>query len=186
MKKLLVFALILSLVLAMPAFAEADADDNVIHAAQMDWNEEAEQVFTDAGYSGTWTTLEGIGCDLIIPEGYVQQELTDQDRADNYAFIFANAENGGKIEVFDSIIQGVEDLETLGKKLQEKSPEDPVQYAIINGAAAVINSVGDYDMTSAIFDLGNSRFVQIMFTPMSKATQLLTLCMASIKFPVVG
>lgn len=184
MKKILVFTLILSLVLAMPAFAEAD--DNVIHADQIDWSEEAEKAFVDAGYSGTWTTLEGIGCEMIIPDDYVQQELTDQDRADNYAFIFANAENGGKIEVFDSYIEGIEDLESLGKALQEKSPENPVQYAFINGAAAVINSVEDYDMSSAIFDLGNSRFVQIMFTPMSKSTQLLVLCMASIKFPLAG
>ena len=180
MKKCIVITLILSLVLAMPVFAE----DNAIHAAQIDWDESAEKAFVDAGYAGTWYTLEGIGCDLIIPEGYEQQELTDEDRADNYAFIFANEELGGKVEVFDQYIDSVDDLASLGAALQEKSPENPVQYAIINGAAAVINTVGDYDMMSAIFDLGDHRFVQIMFTPMSKATELLTMCMASIKFPL--
>ena len=178
MKRIAIVILILSLVLAIPACAED------IEAARIDWSEEAEQVFIEAGYSGTWTTLEGVGCEMIIPDGYVQQELTDQDRANEYAFIFANEENGGKIEVFDSYIEGVEDLATLAAGLQERHPENPVQYAIINGAAAVINSVEDYDMSSAIFDLGNSRFIQIMFTPMSQSTQLLTLCMASIKFPV--
>lgn len=49
-------ALILSLALIVPAFAE-----NAIEAVQIDWTDESEQEFVDAGCSGSWYTLDGVG-----------------------------------------------------------------------------------------------------------------------------
>ena len=181
MKKLIALALILSLALAVPALAE-----QAIQVAEINWTDESEQEFVNAGYSGTWFTLNGIGCKLIIPDGYVEQELTEEDRADEYAFIFANEENGGKIEVFDSYIESCDDLATLGAALREAHPERFVQYVMLNGAAAVLNGIEEADRVNAIFDLGDHRFVQIMFSPMSVENQLLTACIASIHFPTEG
>ena len=180
MKRFLAIALTLCLALALPAFAES------IEATRIDWDESAEQVFLSAGYSGTWYTLNGVGCKLIIPDGYVEQELTEQDRADECAFWFNNAENGGRVQVYDSYIESCDDLVTLGNSLREQHPERPVQYALINGMGALLNTSEEYDMTNAIFYLGEHRFIQIMFSPMSQSTQLLTLCLASIQFQPAG
>ena len=176
LQKIVSLALFLSLVLAVPAFAES------IEAVQIDWSDTLEQSFVDAGYSGTWYTLNDLGCQLIIPEGYVQQELSEEDIANEYVYWFSNAEIGGNIEVFDSYIEGCPDLLHLGSSLQEQHPDRLLQYAYINGAAAIINGTEEYDIVNVIFDLGDSRFAQIMFSPMSKANSLLTACIASIQF----
>ena len=176
LQKIVSLALFLSLVLAVPAFAES------VEAIQIDWSDALEQSFVDAGYSGTWYTLNDLGCQLIIPEGHVQQELSEEDIANEYVYWFSNEEIGGSIEVFDSYIEGCPDLLHLGSSLQNQYPDRLLQYAYINGAAAIINGVEEYDIVNVIFDLGDSRFAQIMFSPMSKANSLLTACIASIQF----
>ena len=176
MKKIIALVLTACLMMAVPACAET------IEAVQIDWTEQSEQEFVDAGYSGSWVELESVGCRLIIPEGYEQTELSEEDVANEYVCRFYNAENGGAISVFDSHIEGMEDLSSLGAALKAQYPERTLQYLILNGAAAVASGVEEYDIMNVIFDLGDSRFVQIMFSPMSEANELLTACIASIQF----
>ena len=181
MKKFIAMILMLSFVLAIPAFAEE------VEATDINWNEEAEQTFIDAGYVGTWTTLEDVNCKLIVPEGFVDEALTDEDKANNLVHIFVNQETGATIKVFDSQIDSMEDLASIGNALHEKNPDQPIQFAHINGAGAVINAIPTDDVVNTIFDLGNHRYYQIMFTGMlAEQNQLMTLCMASIQFANVG
>ena len=177
MKKLILFTLILSLVLAMPSLAEAD------EPVRIDWSKEVEQAFVDAGFVGTQYTLHGVGCQLIIPDSYVEQTSTDEDLAHELVFHYADEETGGKIQVYDSIIDGCDDLAGLGEMLKTQYPDRLVQHVVINGVAAIINASEELDTANVIFDMGEHRFVQIVFSPMSKANQLLTLCIASIQFP---
>jgi len=177
MKKLILFTLILSLALAMPSLAEAD------EPVRIDWSKELEQAFVDAGFVGTQYTLHGVGCQLIIPDSYVEQSITDEDLANELVFHYADEENGGKIQVFDSIIESCDDLTGLGEMLKTQYPDRLVQHVIINGVPAIINASEELDTANVIFDMGEHRFVQIVFSPMSKANQLLTLCIASIQFP---
>ena len=182
MKKLTIFALILALVFSVSALAEPQSEP--IEAVQIDWDETAEQTFLNAGFSGTWYTMDNMGFKLLIPDEYQEQELTDEDRANECVLFFVNPENGGRVQIYDSTIEDYDDLESLANGLREQYPERVLQYAMINGAAAVINADEGYDMMNVIFDLGNHRFAQVMFSPVSTANQLLTLCMASIQFNI--
>ena len=119
MKKLILFTLILSLVLAMPSLAEAD------EPVRIDWSKEVEQAFVDAGFVGTQYTLHGVGCQLIIPDSYVEQTITDEDLAHELVFHYADEETGGKIQVYDSIIDGCDDLAGLGEMLKAQYPDHP-------------------------------------------------------------
>ena len=173
-----IFALVLSMILTLGVGAFAEG----IEVTQIDWSEEAEQAFIESGYSGTWYTLNGIGCELIIPDGYAQRDLTEEEAANNIVFCFANEENGGVIYAFDTVFEGIDDLVTLGGAIKDQDPEALVQYARINGAAAIITGSEEADSIEAIFDLGGNRFVRLMFTPVLRDDQLLTLCVASIRF----
>ena len=176
MKKFAVLALILSLALVLPAFAEAP------EVVRIDWTDESEQAFADAGFSGTWYALEDIGCQIIIPDEYAQREVTEAEAANHAAFIFENPENGGEIAVLDTVLDGADDLVSLGALLAAQDPEAPVQYAVINGRPAIITGDGERDSADAIFDLGGRRFIRIMLSPFSQSNPLLSACITSIQF----
>ena len=176
MKRIIPVLLILVLLLATCGFAED------IEAIQVDWTEDSEQQFVDAGYSGIWYTLESVGCTLIIPDAYEQREPTEEELEKNAAYIFTDAENGGEIVVLDSLIEDADDLLSMGTLIAAQNSEALVQYAVINGTPAIITGNEKLDSANIIFDLGGHRFIQILYSPMSKANQLLTACMCSIQF----
>ncbi len=211
MKKFIAVALLLSLLMSVPALAESteaaeseeaieatqteeskdaendsetDEPENVIHASQMDWSEDAEKAFTDAGYTGTWytLTLKDIKMEALIPSGFEQRSVSDEEKADGLVLVFDNEEQKSSIVVADTILESYDNLEDIGNSLKEKNPNTLVQYVIINGKAALINGMEELDKVSVIFDMGDHRYIQIMFSPVTGNNNLIPFLMASLQY----
>ncbi len=177
-KKFFAITLVLSLVLALPAFAEQS-----IEAVQMNWSEDAEKAFVDAGFEGYWftLTLDNVECKAIIPTGYVLRDATEEEKAEGVALLFENETNGGAIVVLDTQLD-YENLVEIGSQIKEETPDRLVQYAMINGTGALITGDEETDRMNAVFALGDHRYIQYIFSPVTGNNDLLALLLASIQF----
>ncbi len=179
MKKMMLITLLLTLVLAaMPATAES------IDAVQMDWSEDALNAFINAGFEGTWYTLTLGETEIqaLIPAGYELRDLTEEEKAEEVALVFEKPEEGGSIVVMDTYLENYENLMEIGNTIKEQTPGELLQYAIINGNGALIRGVEEQDTVNIIFALGDHRYIQILFSPVTENSKLLPLFMASIQF----
>lgn len=177
MKKLLLITLILSLLLAIPACAE-------LPAFQMDWSDDAEQAFINAGFEGTWYTLTmgDVKFDALIPSGFELRSPTEEEAANGAALVFENGEQNSMITVLDTRMEEYGSVAEFGEALKENDPETTVQYGVINGKEAMIHATEDPDKVTIVFDLGGHRFVQIVVIPLTGNNELVPLFMASIQF----
>ena len=72
MKKVL-FVLLALCLFIVPVMAQETPDDPVV----LNWEELADQ-YVEAGHSGTLYAFNDLGIRLLIPEGYEQQELSEE------------------------------------------------------------------------------------------------------------
>ena len=131
MKKLFLITLLLALLAAVPASAEAPT------GIQIDWSDTALQAFLEAGYDGTWytLTLRDVQAEILIPSGFELRETTEEEHEKGIALQFENDEMGGAIIIMDTYLEGFEGVADLGPAIQEQYPESTVQYALVTATA---------------------------------------------------
>ena len=127
----------------------------------MNWSEDAEKAFVNAGFEGDWftLTLDDVECKAIIPTGYVLRDATEEEKAEGVALLFENETNGGAIVVLDTQLD-YENLVEIGSQIKEETPDRLVQYAMINGTGAIITGDEETDRMNAVFALGDHRYIQ--------------------------
>ena len=188
MKRFAIITLILTLLLAVPALAEeatATAEQETIQAFQMDWDDNAISAFVEAGFEGTMITAtlpDGVQFEMMLPAGFEQRDLTDEEAELGMNFAFANAETGASIRIMESVVEACNNLEEMAATMQADMPISTLQYALINGQPAVITTIEEYNAANVTFDVGEHRFIQFEFTPVTGNDKLVPFFMAAIQF----
>ena len=179
MKKFLVIALVLSL-LAVSALAE---DKVTVTGAQMDWNQSTIDAFVKDGFDGNMATVtltDGKQFKIMVPDGFAQRDLTEDEKATGVAVAIANAQTGAEYRILDCKFETAENLTDVAKTLEGIVSSS--QYALVNGVAALITSIEAEDSMNATFELGDHRYVQIDFTPVNGNNKLIPYLIASVQF----
>ena len=192
MKKfaILTITLILSLLLVLPALAEdttAAEEENTVDAIVMDWNQDVIDAFVAAGLDGNIATVtlpDGLTFDMLIPDGFEQRELTEEEEQMGVNLALANEATGAMIRILDCTFEGINDISGIAQSLLTMNPETAIQFALINGKPALIAGMqeDDYDSVNITIDLDNSRFVQFDFAPLEGNNLLAQFFIASIQF----
>lgn len=186
MKKFAILTLILvlfSLLLTLPALAEEEG--TTVQAVQMDWNQEVIDAFTAAGFDGNMATItlaDGLEFRMLIPEGFEQKELTEEEAQTGINLALINEETGTVICVRDRILEGFGDVGAIAQELLTQNPETAIQFAVVNGTTALISGLAAEDAVSIFYDLGSSRFVQFDFAPLEGNNQLAQFFITSVQF----
>lgn len=182
MKKILLATLMLAMLLAAPVLAE---EGTTVSAVQMDWNQQIIDAFVADGFDGSFGTItlnDGTQFRILIPDGFQQRDLTEEDMAQNVAVAIANESAGSEILVRDNVIEGAGSIGELAQGMVTEDPMTAISFAVLNGTPAVISGRVAEDVVTASFDLGESRFVQIDLKPLSGNNKLANYFMASIQF----
>jgi len=190
MKKfaILILTLILSLMLVLPALAEDTTtaeEENTVEAIQLDWKQDVVDEFVAAGLDGNMATVtlqDGLAFEMLIPEGFEQRELTEEEEQMGVNLALSNEATGAMIRVLDCTFEGINDISGIAQGLLSMNPETAIQFALINGKPALIAGMQEDDSVNITFDLGNSRFVQFDFAPLEGNNLLAQFFIASIQF----
>ena len=191
MKKFAIFTLtlILSLLLVLPALAEdttaAEEEGTTVDAIVMDWNQDVIDAFVAAGLDGNIATVtlpDGLTFDMLIPDGFEQRELTEEEEQMGVNLALANEATGTMIRILDCTFEGINDISGIAQSLLSLNPETAIQFALINGTPALIAGVPSDDSVNITIDLDNSRFVQFDFAPLEGNNLLAQFFIASIQF----
>ena len=189
MKKLVLIALMIAMLLAVPALAEDAAapaeEGTTVTAVQMDWNQDVINAFVAAGFDGNMATVtlkDGLAFQILIPDGFQQRDLTEEEAETGVVLALANEETGTNIRVMDSVKEEAGSLSEIARNLLTQDPNTAIQFAVINGTPALISGLQAEDSIIVSFDLGESRFVQIDFAPLSGNNVLAQFFLAAIQF----
>ena len=177
MKKLLLITLILSL-LCVPALAE----ENTVPAAQMNWDNATISAFVAAGYDGNHATVtlqDGKQFKILIPEGFEQRDVTEEESTRGVVLAFANAD-GAEFCVLDVQFENAETLSEVASILEGNV--STLQHLVLNGTDALLAGVEAQDCINIYIELGGHRFVQIDFTPVTGSNALIPFFIAAIQF----
>ena len=182
MKKILLVTLMITMLAAAPVLAE---EGTTVSAVQMDWNQQIIDAFVADGFDGAFGTVtlhDGTQFRMLIPDGFQQRDLTEEDQAQNVALAVANESTASEILVRDNVLEGVGSIGELAQSMVAEDPMTAISFAVINGTTAVISGREADDFVTVSFDLGESRFVQIDLKPLSGNNKLANYFMASIQF----
>ena len=189
MKKFAILTLVLSLLLVLPALAEdttaAEEEGTTVDAIVMDWNQDVIDAFVAAGLDGNIATVtlpDGLTFDMLIPEGFEQRELTEEEEQMGVNLALVNEATGAMIRILDCTFEGINDISGIAQVLLTMNPETAIQFALINGTPALIAGIQEDDSVNITFDLDNSRFVQFDFAPLEGNNLLAQFFIASIQF----
>ncbi len=183
MKKLISVLLILSLLLAVPAFAEEEG--TTVSAVEMNWTQEMIDAFVADGFDGNMATVtldDGLAFQILIPDGFAQRELTEEEALEGVNMAFANEETGACFRIMDSTIESADDVSHVARALLILNPDTAITFAVVNGTTALISGMPEEDSINATFDLGNHRFVQFDFAPLEGNNKLVQYFIAAIQF----
>ena len=181
MKKILLVTLMVTMLAVAPVLAE----ETTVSAVQMDWNQQIIDAFVAEGFDGSFGTVtlpDGTQFQMLIPDGFQQRDLTEEDQAQNVALAVANETTGTEILVRDNVLEGIGSIGELAQSMVTEDPMTAISFAVINGTTAVISGREADDFVTVSFDLGESRFVQIDLKPLSGNNKLANFFMASIQF----
>lgn len=182
MKKIILAVLALALLLAVPALAE---EENTVSAVRMDWTQEVIDAFVGDGFDGNMATVtlaDGLQFRILVPNGFEQRDLTEEETQQGVTLAFANGETGACFRIKDTTLAGFEDVGYLAKELLTKNPDTALQFAVVNGTTALISGTKEENAVNITFGLGNERFVQIDFTPLEGNNKLVQYFITAIQF----
>ena len=180
MRRFVLLILIFSLMLTLPAMAE-----NTVSAVEINWNQDVINAMVEAGIDGNMATVtlkDGKQFEMMIPDGFVQRELTEDETQKNVILAFVNEETATSFQITDSTIEGAADVSYLAQARLALNPDTAMTFAVINGTTALISGLQEQNSINIAFDLGESRFVQIVFAPLEGNNVLAQYLAASVQF----
>jgi len=163
MKKVL-FVLLALCLFVVPVMAQETPDDPVV----LNWDELADQ-YVEAGFSGTLYAFNDLGIRLLIPEGYEQQELSEESIENGIEGAFVT-EDGEKQIIISLRDLGVETLEEVALLAKDSFGEDFHYggYYKLNGLNSIMFMNSDTEeLTVAVSTTEPNYFIQVSIRPMT-------------------
>lgn len=133
MKKLIIVLLALCL-FAVPVMAQTQEDPKVVN-----WEEDLEQSFIDAGLAGQFYLFGDYGLQFLVPAGLEPVELTEEHAAHGIFGAFA-AEDSDRQIVASYLDYGVDTLEDVAQ-LEKQARGDNMKFGgfyVVNGLNAIL------------------------------------------------
>lgn len=191
MKKLVLAAMMMGMIAVTPVIAHAASEEQsaattqTTEAAQtteavegqteyapeniMNWSDELQQQFVNAGFSGTFYTVDDLDLRLLVPEGLKQREATQEELATGIKVVFADEKNENTIKIRFGSVSGCKKLSEVAQ-LMNNNPEIKSGLNKINGLDTILVMSEKDNSVFVIIGAGEGQFVQVVCSPISNAT----------------
>ena len=176
----MLLALCLAVVALVPAFAEtADAAEKKV----VNWDAERQQQFADAGYTGEFKAFGSSNISVIIPNDFMQGNLTDESIASGTLAAFLKTD-GSMIAIVqtklagDVTIQSMDEVEALTR---QSNPDGNFQRAVVNGLEVLIYIIPEKDVSTIMTLLDNGELFIVTCSKLTANKDLYSFVAASLQ-----
>ena len=176
----MLLALCLAVVALVPAFAEtAQAPEKKV----VNWDTERQQQFANAGYAGELKTFGSHNISVIIPNDFMQAQLTDDSKAAGTLDAFLKAD-GSMIAIAQTKPAGGVTFKTMDEveaSAHQGDPNGNFQRAVVNGLEVLVYIIPEKDVSTIMTLLDNGEVFVVTCTKLSANKDLYSFVAASLQ-----
>lgn len=133
----------------------------------LEWTEEMQQAFVDEGYEGQIYTVDGLGLQLLIPDGLEQREPTEEEKAKDDILVFESEDQTKKIEFVLGPLGECETLDDVKALMEENYPGLTITPTKINEFDTLVYGTEASDSMAVLIGAGESGFLRIICHPVT-------------------